>query len=70
MDSAIVLTDSHYSNRRRAGTWALRGDHPDMGLERSNGLKRPVIPFLLERVGESSMMITLKALWVLKRLEE
>jgi len=61
--------------RREDGRWNLEAVHPD----RDNGGKFPLWweaekrkfhPFALEKVGEPSKMITLRALTVLKRLGE
>ena len=56
--------------RRPNGEWNLDAAHPDVDASVAKWYKkRPPTPFTLERVGEPSKMITLKALKVLKRIE-
>ncbi|MDA4129875.1 MAG: hypothetical protein OK457_03815 [Thaumarchaeota archaeon] len=57
--------------KRSDGTWALDKVHPDLDHGADYILRNPKpIPFLLEKEGEPSKWITLKALQVLKRVEE
>jgi hypothetical protein len=56
--------------RRPDGKWNLEAVHPDHDSAVAKWYrKRPPTPFSLERVGEPSKMITLRALNVLKRIE-
>lgn len=59
--------------RRRDGRWVLDAVHPDveggMKLWYEENPKRKPTPFALETPGEPSKIITLKAMQVLKRLE-
>jgi hypothetical protein len=58
--------------RRKDGTWILDAVHPDpanYAWGRGN-LKRKVKPFALEQVGKPSKWITLKALQVMKRVDD
>jgi hypothetical protein len=56
--------------RRHDGRWNLDAVHPDLeGTFVKWYKKRPPTPFALERTGEASKMITLKALRALKRIE-
>jgi hypothetical protein len=52
------------------GTWALDSIHPDLGEGADYELKGRVIRFALESKGKPSKWITLKALQVLKRVDE
>ncbi len=55
--------------RRPDGTWNLDAIHPDLeGPYAVPYARRPQAPFALERPGEPSKMITLRAMLVLKRL--
>jgi hypothetical protein len=57
--------------RKPDGKWTLEGVHPDLDSAVAKGYrKRPPIPLSLEPVGQPSKMITLRALRVLKRIEE
>jgi hypothetical protein len=59
--------------RQRDGTWLLDKVHPDLGpgaTLSSFAIDKKVKPFALEREGEPSKWITLKALRVLKRVED
>jgi hypothetical protein len=60
--------------RRPDGRWNLDAVHPDVegGMEEwfRKHPKRAPVPFTLEKVGEPSKMVTLRALHVLKRLED
>jgi hypothetical protein len=62
------------NKRRKDGRWNLDAVHPDVeGAMAAWYKKHPKdapIPFALEKVGQPSKMITLKALQVTKRLEE
>lgn len=52
------------------GKWNLDAAHPDVDASIAKWYKkRPPTPLVLERVGEPSKMITLKALRILKRVE-
>ena len=52
------------------GKWNLDAAHPDVDASTAKWYKkRPPTPLVLERVGEPSKMVTLKALRVLKRVE-
>ncbi len=52
------------------GTWALDAVHPDVGEGADYTLNGKIHRFALEREGKPSKWITLKALTVLKRVEE
>jgi len=53
-----------------SGLWKLDAIHPDLGKGANYSLKgRKVNKFALERAGKSSKWVTLKALQVLKRVE-
>ena len=60
--------------RRPDGTWNLDAVHPDVegGVAEWNAKhpKQAPTPFALEKPGEPSKMITLKAMQVLKRVDE
>lgn len=56
--------------RRPDGRWNLDAIHPDLEGRYAKGYEiRPQKPFALEKVGESSKMVTLRAMQVLKRVE-
>jgi hypothetical protein len=80
-----VLTDLGYGNdrrlqpalkilmekRRRDGTWLLDRSHPDLGAGVTvHPDKEKIKPLVIEEPGKPSKWITLKALRVLKRVEE
>jgi hypothetical protein len=57
--------------KRPDGRWNLDATHPDVDASVAKWYKKwPPTPFALEKVGEPSKMITLKALRVLKRIDE
>jgi hypothetical protein len=57
--------------RRSDGTWALDSVHPDLGSGAEYDLDTTKVkPFALEKPGRPSKWITLKALQVLKRVED
>ena len=58
--------------KRRGGKWLLERVHPDPPSFAwgKHNLRHPVTPFALEKVGRPSKMITLRALTVLKRVED
>ena len=59
------------SKRRSDGTWSLDRLHPDLGAGAMYDLDtKKVTPFGLETPGKPSKWITLKALQVLKRVED
>jgi hypothetical protein len=59
--------------RREDGRWGLDAVHPDVGGSMAEWYEKhpkdAPVPFALEKVGEPSKMITLKALQVIERLE-
>ncbi len=58
------------SKQRRNGTWLLDKVHPDLGGGAGYRFRRPPKRFALEAEGTPSKWVTLRALHVLKRVEE
>ena len=56
--------------KRPDGAWNSDGVHPDLGSGANYHLRKSPIPFVLEKPGEPSKWITLKALQILKRVED
>jgi len=56
--------------RRPDGTWSLDRTHPDLGPKANAHPDRKLKPLVIERPGRPSKWITLKALRVLKRVNE
>ena len=52
------------------GTWNLDAVHPDLEQGANYSLRKQPIPFTLEKPGRPSKWITLKALQILKRVED
>jgi hypothetical protein len=75
-DRRLGPSVSHLKKKRRKdGRWNLDAVHPDLENEGKfprwwEEHKSRFRPFALERVGQPSKMITLRALTVLKRLRE
>jgi hypothetical protein len=56
--------------RRREGFWLMDAIHPDLGRGAYRMKRSSVKPFILENAGSPSKLITLRALRILKRVEE
>jgi len=61
-----ILTDK----RQRNGTWRIDRTHPDVLGPKASQYRKGVKPLVIEQPGKSSKWLTLKALRVLKRVEE
>jgi hypothetical protein len=73
-DPRLAHAISHLKSKQRSdGRWNLDAVHPDLEGATAEWFaahpKRAPIPFALEKVGEPSKMITLRALTVLSRLD-
>jgi len=56
--------------RLRDGTWRLDRSHPDVSGPKAAQYSKGVTPLLIEQPGQPSKWVTLKALRVLKRVED
>jgi len=56
--------------RQRDGTWRIDRAHPDVQGPKAAQYRKGVTPLVIERPGEPSKWLTLKALRVLKRVED
>ncbi len=56
--------------RRRDGTWSMDRTHPDVSGPKAAQYRKGVTPLQIEAMGKPSKWITLRALRVLKRVEE
>ena len=66
MDGALKMMKTR---RLSDGRWAMDTIHPDLGANASYSLNERAVPFVLEKKGAPSKLITLRALRILARQE-
>jgi hypothetical protein len=68
LDPALAVLKG---KRTKEGIWVMDRVHPDLGAGAGYRMKKAAVkPFVLEREGKPSKWITLRALRVLKRVQE